>query len=133
MSEMDFDEESYVALKRSQFWQSWGFLLFGGLVLLDSGSPLPIPLVGLPSIVLGGTLFAYGWMQSRSYHKLPMREAVQIGKAKGQITRTELFLKLHLTTEQTDKLLDQLIEEGFIEALNDELPEEAEITYRVFP
>ena len=133
MSENEFDEKSFVAKKKSELWQAWGFLLFGGLIILDSGSPYPFPLVGLPSIVLGGALFGYGWMQARAYHRPPFREAVQLGKELGHLTRTDLFLKLHLSPEQTDKLLDQLVEQGFIEPICDELPDEAEIKYRVLP
>ena len=47
------------------------------------------------------------------------------------MNRTDLFLKLRLSPEKTDALLEQLVSEGFIERISDNLPPENEITYRL--
>ena len=127
-----FDEEAFHTSKRRQRTLGVLFLLLGGFVLLDSGSPIPIPLTGLPSILLGSVIMAYGWYHWRSYRSLPLHEALQLGQTQGgQLSRTDLFLKLRLSSEQTDTLLDQLVREGFIERINDNLPPENEATYRL--
>ena len=107
-------------------------LLIGGFIILDSGSPIPIPLTGLPSIFLGSSIFFYGWYEWKSFAKLPLREAIMIGKdQEGKISRTDIFLKLKLTSDQTDALLEKLIKEGFIEMIDDDLPLENEKNYRI--
>ena len=89
----DFDEEAYQKSKRGERRQAYIFLILGGLVLLDSGSPVPIPLTGLPSVLLGLAILAYGWSQWRSYQRLPLHEALQLGRLQGgRLSRTDLFL-----------------------------------------
>ena len=106
----EFDEVSYQKSKQSERRQAFLFLSLGSLVLLDSGSLIPIPLTGLPSILLGLAIMAYGWSQWNAYQRLPLREAIQLGRVQGgQLNRTDLFLKLRLSAEKTDELLDLLI------------------------
>ena len=127
-----FDEEGFQASKRSQRRQAVIFLILGGLILLDSASPVPIPLTGLPSILIGSTIMAYGWYHWRAYQRPPLHEALQLGRQQGgQLNRTDLFLKLRLSPEKTDALLEQLVSEGFIERVSDNLPPENEVTYRL--
>ena len=127
-----FNEETFHSSRRRHRWQAVFFALLGGVVLLDSGSPIPIPLTGLPSILLGSVIMAFGWYHWRAYQRLPLHEALQLGQAQGgQLSRMDLFLKLRLTSEQTDILLEQLVREGFIERVNDDLPPENEDIYRL--
>ncbi len=127
-----FDEQSYHSSKRSDRRQGVFFLMLGGLVILDSGSPIPIPITGLASILLGTVILVYGWYKLHSYQKLPLHEALQLGRAQGgQMGRTDIFLKLRLTPEKTDELLEQLVREGFIERVSENLPPENEATYRL--
>ena len=128
----DFDEEAYQKSKRGERRQAYIFLILGGLVLLDSGSPVPIPLTGLPSILLGLAIMAYGWSQWRSYQRLPLHEALQLGRLQGgRLSRTDLFLKLRLSAEKTDQLLDLLVQQGFLERVDEDLPPENEPVYRL--
>ena len=127
-----FDVEGFQASKRSQRRQAVIFLIIGGLILLDSASPVPIPLTGLPSILIGSTIMAYGWYHWRAYQHPPLHEALKLGRQQGgQLNRTDLFLKLRLSPEKTDALLNQLVSEGFIERINHDLPPETEVTYRL--
>ena len=128
----EFDEESYQKSKQSERRQAFLFLSFGSLVLLDSGSPIPIPLTGLPSILLGLGIMAYGWSQWRAYQSLPLHEAIQLGRVQGgRLNRTDLFLKLRLSAEKTDELIDLLIQQGFLERVDEDLPPENESSYRL--
>lgn len=127
-----FDEEGFQASKRSQRRQAVIFMVLGGMILLDSGSPVPIPLTGLPSLLIGSAIMLYGWYNWRAYQRLPLHEALQLGRQQGgQLNRTDLFLKLRLTPEKTDALLEQLVSKGFIERINDNLPPENEVVYRL--
>ena len=128
----EFDEESFQKSKQSKRRQAFLFLSLGSLVLLDSGSPIPIPLTGLPSILLGLGIMAYGWSQWRAYQSLPLHEAIQLGRFQGgRLNRTDLFLKLRLSAEKTDELLDLLIQQGFLERVDEDLPPENEPSYRL--
>ena len=128
----DFDEGTFQKSKQSERRQAYFFLILGGLVFLDSGSPIPIPLTGLPSVLLGLAIMAYGWSQWRSYQRLPLHEAIQLGRVQGgRLSRTDLFLKLRLSAEKTDELLDLLIQKGFLERIDEDLPPENEPVYRL--
>jgi len=82
--------------------------------------------------LIGSTIMAYGWYHWRAYQRLPLHEALQLGRQQGgQLNRTDLFLKLRLSPEKTDALLEQLVSEGFIERISDNLPPENEVTYRL--
>ena len=95
MSE-NLNSQTYLAKKRREKWLAWFFMILGGLILLDSGTPIPFPLVGLPSILVGGGLLGFGYTQYQSYRKLPLHEALQLGKQLGgHLTRTDLFLHFH--------------------------------------
>jgi len=132
MSSEQFDAERYFSNKRSECWQAWVFMILGGVIFLDSGTPIPFPLTGLISVMLGGGLFGWGYRCYKNYKRLPLHEALQLGKqGQGRLTRTDLFLKLLLTPEQTDQVIEILIREGFIEALMDELPQEQEVVYKL--
>ena len=52
MTEQSFDSEVYLGRKRRERILSWGSMILGALILLDSGAPIPFPLVGLPSILV---------------------------------------------------------------------------------
>ena len=128
----DFDEGTFLKSKQSERRQAYFFMILGGLVFLDSGSPIPIPLTGLPSVLLGLAIMAYGWSQWRSYQRLPLHEAIQLGRVQGgRLSRTDLFLKLRLSAEKTDELLDLLIQQGFLERIDEDLPPENEPVYRL--
>ena len=102
------------------------------MLFRSSGSPIPIPLTGLPSVLLGLAIMAYGWSQWRSYQRLPLHEAIQLGRVQGgRLSRTDLFLKLRLSAEKTDELLDLLIQKGFLERIDEDLPPENEPVYRL--
>ncbi len=127
-----FDQDAYLSRKKREKWQSWFFISLGGLVLLDSYSPFPIPLVGVPSLFLGFALLYYGYHQFKNYSKLPMYEALQLGRSLNRdLTRTDLFLAFQLTPEQTDQLVDELVRNGFIEPVGTDLAPEADMRYRV--
>ena len=132
MAEVAFDENAYQKRKRGEHLRGWLFTILGGLILVDSGFPVPIPLVGISSLLVGGGITAYGIHQLFKARKLPLRDALQLGRALGgHLTRTELFLKLNLSPSKTDELLDLLVAEGFIEIVSDDLPEEQEVHYRL--
>ena len=104
MTEQSFDSEVYLGRKRRERILSWGSMILGALILLDSGAPIPFPLVGLPSILVGGALFGFGYYSS-IYRQLPLHEAVQLARSQsGELSRTDLFLKLRLTAKQTDEI-----------------------------
>lgn len=127
-----FDGEAYAQRKRRERLFGWIFSLLGGLVLLDSGSPVPVPLVGLPSLLIGGAMIAFGVQQLRAFAQMPLREALLLGRSLGgRLTRTDLFLHLGLDPERTDQLLQVLISQGFIEPESDDLPMEQEMRYRL--
>ena len=127
-----FDEEAFHAHKRRERNHAWIFGALGAFVLLDSGLPYPIPLIGLPSVLLGGVLLAYGFFQYRAYHRPPLHEALELGRSLGgSLTRTELFLRLRLNAEETDELLQELIGQGFLEQMHDDVRAEQEPRFRL--
>ncbi|MBF0287176.1 MAG: hypothetical protein HQM14_05100 [SAR324 cluster bacterium] len=127
-----FDQDAYFSRKKREKWRAWFFISLGGLVLLDSYSPFPVPIVGAPSFFLGSVLLYYGYQQFKNYSKLPMYEALQLGRSlKRELTRTDVFLTFQLTPEKTDLLLDELIKNGFIEPVGTELTPESDMRYRV--
>ncbi len=128
----EFDAEDYIRRKKRERLYGWGFSLLGGLILLDSGAPVPFPLVGLSSLLVGGGILAFGVQQLRAYARPPLREALLLGRSLGgELTRTDLFLKLGLEAEQVDAILEQLVAEGFLEPESEGLPAEHEIRYRL--
>ena len=132
MSEETFDQQQYLKKKRREKWQSWFFLLFGLLVLLDSGLAFPVPLVGVPSIIIGTGLLGYGYIQYQAYRKLPLHETLLLGKQSGgNLTRTDVFLAFQLSPKETDEILHILVQEGFIEPVDTDLPPDNEICYRL--
>ena len=127
-----FDKDLYLAKKRREKWQSLGLMALGVLFFLNSPRPLFLPLFGMPAIVIGLVLSGWGYLRYQNYRRLPLHEALQLGQAQGGIvTRTDLFLILELTPQRTDQLIQALIEEGFIEPLDTNLPPEKEIRYRL--
>lgn len=132
MHQEPFEPEAFKRRKRKERIQAWLFSVLGGVVLLDSYAPVPIPLVGAPSILLGMGLLAYGYYQYNNYRKLPIHDAVQFAHSLDRhLTRADLFLAFRLSPEKTDQLLNELIQNGFIEPAEESLPPESEIRYRV--
>lgn len=132
MTESSFDTEAFLARKRRERFWSWGSMILGGLILLDSGAPVPFPLVGLPSFLVGGALFGFGYYQYGIYRQPPLHEAVQLARnQQGELSRTDLFLQLHLSAEETDEVLQELVRAGLLEPLSADLPAEQEQRYRL--
>lgn len=131
MDNTEFDQKAYLSRKRHQKWQSWLFSILGGIIALNSATPIP-PFFGLPPIFLGLGMLGYGYFQYRAYQKLPLHEALLLGRQMGgHLTRTDLLLNLQLTPEKTDELVDMLVREGFIEPVDNDIPPENEIRYRL--
>ncbi len=127
-----FDQSRYLSRKKWEKRQAWFFTIFGGIVLFDSALPVPIPLVGGPSIIVGGILLCYGYYQSRVYRRLPIHDAVQFVQSLDRhFNRMDLFLALQLPPQETDQLIQELIQNGFVEPLDTELAPESDIQYRV--
>ena len=127
-----FDQNKYLSRKKREKRLAWIFTILGGIVLLDSAVPFPIPLVGGPAIILGGALLCFGYYQFHVYRRLPVYEAVQFVQSLDRhFTRTDLFLALQLSPETTDQLIQALIQNGFIEPIDTELAPESDIQYRV--
>ena len=80
MTEQSFDSEVYLGRKRRERILSWGSMILGALILLDSGAPIPFPLVGLPSILVGGALFGFGYYQYGIYRQLPLLSLIHISE-----------------------------------------------------
>ena len=109
MTEQSFDSEVYLGRKRRERILSWGSMILGALILLDSGAPIPFPLVGLPSILVGGALFGFGYYQYGIYRQLPLHEAVQLARSQsGELSRTDLF-QVAPDCKQTDEILHELV------------------------
>ena len=49
----------------------------------------------------------------------------------GSLTRTELFLRLRLNAEETDELLQELIRQGFLEQMHEDVRAEQEPRFRL--
>lgn len=127
-----FDPNEYISRKKWEKRLAWFFTILGSIILLDSASPFPIPLVGGPSLILGGALLWYGYYQFQIYKKLPLHEALQLAQTLDRpFTRTDLFLILEMSPEATDQLILELVQHGFIEPIDTELPPESEVQYRV--
>ncbi|MBF0238149.1 MAG: hypothetical protein HQM12_10610 [SAR324 cluster bacterium] len=132
MHENFFDQTTYLKQKRRQKRQAWFLMITGLVILLDSGSAMPVPLVGLPSIIVGVLLMVWGYFQYQSCQRLPLHEALMLTRQMGgMIKRSDLFLNLLLSPEDTDLLIQALVHEGFIEPLDTGLPPENEISYRL--
>ena len=127
-----FDEEAFHARKRRERNHAWIFGALGAFVLPDRALPYPIPLTGLPSVLIGGVLLAYGCFQYHAYRRPPLHEALELGRSLGgSLTRTELFLRLRLNAEETDELLQELIRQGFLEQMHDDVRAEQEPRFRL--
>ena len=127
-----FDQSEYQSRKKREKWLAWIFMILGGIVLINSSSPVPIPMMGISSILLGGALLAYGYYQFKIFHKLPLHDALQYAHFLDKnFTKTDLFLTFKLSPEKIDELVQELIQNGFIEPVDSELPPESDIQYRV--
>ncbi len=127
-----FEQERFLARRRRQKRHGWIFMVLGGFIFLDSYAPFPIPLVGPISLLIGFVLFCYGYYQYNGYRSLPVYEALQVAHShNGQVTRTELFVALQMTPEQTDLLIQELIKNGFFEPIEDETNADSELRYRL--
>ena len=127
-----FDPTQYLSKKKREKKLAWVFTILGGVVLLDSALPFPVPLVGVPSILLGGAFLCYGYYQFTLYQKLPLHEALQLAQSLNRpFTRTDLFLTFQLSPKATDRLIAELVYHGFVEPTGTDLPPESEVQYRV--
>lgn len=127
-----FDSEHYLKQKKREKLKTWIFSVLGSIILLDSYSPFPIPLVGTPAVLTGMALLSYGFYQYKSYQRLPILESVQFARSLNRpFSRTDLFLTFQLSPERTDQLIQELVQQGFVEPSDTELPPESEIHYRV--
>ena len=109
MTEQSFDSEVYLGRKRRERILSWGSMILGALILLDSGAPIPFPLVGLPSILVGGALFGFGYYQYGIYRQLPLHEAVQLARSQSdellQASREEADRRISVETSKVSALM----------------------------
>ena len=127
-----FDEDAFHARKRRERNYAWIFGALGAFVMLDSGLPYPIPLTGLPSLLIGGVMLAYGFFQYRAYRRSPLHEALELGRSLGgSLTRTDLFLRFRLDAEETDALLQELVRQGFLEQMHEDVRAEQEPRFRL--
>ena len=79
-----------------------------------------------------GALSGFGYYQYGVYRQLPLHEAVQLARSQsGELSRTDLFLKLRLTAKQTDEILHELVSAGLLEPVSPDLPAEQEMRYRL--
>lgn len=127
-----FSPEEFKRQRRRQKRLAYGCLGFGIVVLFDSFSPFPIPLVGLPSVIIGSLITLYGWWQWQRYKEPPLHAAVSLAFfLGGEFTRTDFFLLLGLSPRETDQLIAILISEGFVERQDSTLSVESEVIYRL--
>jgi len=131
-SAMNFDAKEYQARKAKEKRLSVICMIGGGSILLNSYAPIPIPLVGIPAFFVGGVVLLIGIQLWSSYKRLPLHSAVLLARQQdGIITRTDIFLSFGLSPEQTDKLLSELVAEGFLEVVCSELQAEEDLEYRL--
>lgn len=122
----------YQKRKKRERFQSWLGITIGTLIVVNSYSPVPIPLIGIPSILIGLGILGYGLYQRSKWKTLPIHEALMLGRSQQNfLTRTDLFLAFKLSITQTDELIQTLIQEGLIEAINENIDPETEIRYRI--
>lgn len=127
-----FDPAQYLSKKKREKRLAWIFTILGSVVLLDSGLPFPIPLMGAPSIFFGGALLGFGYYQFTLYKKFPLHETLQLAHSLDRpFTRTDLFLTFQLSPKATDALIAELIQHGFVEVTDTDLPPESDMQYRV--
>lgn len=121
--------------KRKLIWKK-NNAIFLGLVsignLFDTGSPIPIPLVGLPSVLFSvGLAIGSFWMYSQ-YRAPKDVEALELASElpiPGYLTLIVLRTKMGLTHKQAIMTLNSLVENDEVVILN---PEEKRVSERIY-
>ena len=117
---------SFLSLKNSGHLPNFHSLPFS--VICQGFTSLLISI--FQGIVFG--ILPFGYYQYGIYRQLPLHEAVQLARSQsGELSRTDLFLKLRLTAKQTDEILHELVSAGLLEPVSPDLPAEQEMRYRL--
>lgn len=93
-------------------------LIVAGLVTaIDFFSPVPVPLIGMPAIVIGAALAALGYLLHRGAARMPVAEALLLAEARGgRLTKALLVMELRLEPAEAGELLHLMEREGLAEA-----------------
>jgi hypothetical protein len=123
-------ERLLAARARQRFW---GIVLsiLGFVTLVDSGAPFPIPLVGLPSILVGLLCLGSGAGFLYRQQELPVSEALELAALQGGFLSEPMLVRaLHVTPDTAERILRVMVERGYAR-LEDSALEDGAMTYRV--
>jgi hypothetical protein len=120
----------YAGRARQRFW-GWLLGLLGLLTLADSGLPFPVPLVGLPSVLVGLGITAAGGLLLYRHQELPLPEALEVARLhQGFLSAPLLIRTLHVTPATAERLLAELSRRGYTQ-VHEQALEGGEVSYRV--
>jgi hypothetical protein len=123
-------EQMYQARARQKWW-AVALCILGLVTLADSGSPFPIPLVGLPSILAGLGCLGTGYYLLYRQQELPITETLEIAALyQGYLSAPLLIRALHVTPETAERILDELVRRGYAR-IEEQALESGEMGYRV--
>lgn len=108
-------------------------MVIGAVTLLDSCSPYPVPLIGLPSIVVGLILMIIGGaLRYRGPRMKETNQAIMIAMQYGnQLSVTRLAVEMDVTLEQAEKIIDTLVKKGIAEIDLDTVDPDSGIIYKI--
>jgi len=126
---LDVDREKVAGRKL------WGrvILALGIVTILDSWSMFPVPLVGIPSIVVGVVLMMLGGTMLAGRRRLKdTNEALRIAMKHGnRLTVARLALELDISLDRAEKIVKQLVDKGIAEIDLDSLGPDEGIVYKI--
>ena len=96
-------------------------LIVGGLfMIVDLMSAIPIPLKGVRAVYAGLLLLILGLVSLYNGYKLPLPEAIDLIHGRGRgITASELVHLMRVDRITADRIIQRLIEKGFLRASAD--------------
>lgn len=123
-------EDLYKTRNSQKRW-GIGLIIFGLVTLADSGSPFPVPLVGLPSIVVGLATTLLGAYLVYKHQELPISETLDVAALhQGFLSAPLLVRALHITPTTAERILADLSRRGYTRVEEQGL-ESGEVSYRV--
>ena len=115
--------------------KKWGYVLMalGIITVLDAASPIPIPLVGSPALVLGSILTILGGALTIEPPRMRQtNEAMLVGMRNGnRLTVPLLALEMDISLNKAEKIIAQLVKGGVAEIDLDIDDPDGGISYRL--
>ncbi len=112
-----------------------GLIILGGITILDSCSPFPIPLVGPPAIIFGSVLILIGtalMIRPGASGRKDTTEAIYVAmKYHNRLTLARLVVEMDISLERAESIIQTLVKKGIAEIDLDANDPDGGITYKI--